>query len=90
LGTQRSPAFSKECFRAANAVRCARSPSPYSRTALSWVFIHVRWALDGDRLIVLGITSRAGMADTSGTNRDTSFMPRRWNPGRDSVHRNGK
>ena len=65
FGTQRSPTFSKECLSAANAVRWARSPSPYSLTALSWAFAHVRCASFGERLIVSGISVRVGILVSS-------------------------
>ena len=50
--------WSRECLSAANAVRCARSPSPYSSTAWSWVLTYVSCAFFGERLIVLGILRR--------------------------------
>src|SRR5829696_1868256 len=61
FGSQWSPVFSNECFTAANAVRCARSPSPYSSTAESCVLAYVSCAFFGDRLSVLGMSLRAGM-----------------------------
>src|SRR3954451_18155338 len=61
--SQWSPTFSKPCLRAENAVRCARSPSPYSFTAASWAFIQVRCAFFGDRSSVEGSSSFAGIVD---------------------------
>jgi hypothetical protein len=38
FGSQWSPTFSKECLSEAKAVREARSPAPYSRSAAVSVF----------------------------------------------------
>jgi hypothetical protein len=61
FGSQWSPTFSYECFSEENAVRCARSPSPYVWTAESCVFAQVSWAFFGERRTVEGISLRAGM-----------------------------
>src|SRR6185437_17084111 len=61
LGSQWSPTFSYECLSAENAVRCARSPSPYSSTAESCAFDQMDCACFGERLMVSGISFDAGM-----------------------------
>ena len=61
LGSQWSPTFSNECFTAENAVRWARSPSPYVSAALSCVLIQVSCAFLGERFSVPGRASRPGM-----------------------------
>ena len=66
LATQRSPTFSNECFSDANAVRCARSPSPYVSTAASCVLDQVSCAFFGDRCSVPGSSSFAGMRKSWG------------------------
>src|SRR3954454_3947700 len=60
--SQWSPTFSKLCLRAENAVRCARSPSPYSFTAESWALLQVRCAFFGERSRVEGSSSFAGIS----------------------------
>src|SRR6185369_222140 len=65
LGSQWSPTFSNECFSAANAVRCARWPSPYSFTAESCALDQVSCAFFGERCRVDGSSLLAGMALTS-------------------------
>src|SRR6266487_3350464 len=62
LGSQWSPTFSYECLSEANAVRWARSPSPYVSTAESCVSLQISWACLSLRLMVLGSSSRAGIA----------------------------
>ena len=52
----------REAASDANAVRCARSPSPYVSTAASCVFDQVSCAFFGDRRSVPGISSRAGIS----------------------------
>src|SRR6185437_11109745 len=61
LGSQWSPTFSNSCLSAENAVRCARSPSPYSSTAESCAFDQMDCACFGERLMVSGISFDAGM-----------------------------
>src|SRR6185503_7403620 len=61
FGSQWSPTFSYECLRAENAVRCARSPSPYVCTAESCVFAQVSCAFSGERRRVDGSSSLAGI-----------------------------
>ena len=61
LGSQWSPTFSYECLSEENAVRCARSPSPYVSTAESCVFDQVSCAFFGDRFRVDGSSSSAGI-----------------------------
>src|SRR5688500_16650140 len=56
FGSQWSPTFSNECFSESNAVRCARSPSPYCSTAESWVLPHVSCAFLGERCRVDGMS----------------------------------
>src|SRR5215210_3330418 len=63
--SQWSPTFSCVCFSDANAVRCARSPSPYWSTAESCVLPHVSCAFLGERWTVEGMSFLAGMFITS-------------------------
>src|SRR5690625_60477 len=65
LGTQWSPCFSYWCLTADMATRWARSPSPYSSTALSCASIQVRCAFFGDRRKVSGSSSTPGIVVTS-------------------------
>jgi hypothetical protein len=60
--SQWSPIFSNECLSAANAVMCARRPSPYSLTAESCALIHVFCAFFGERMMVDGSSLTAGMS----------------------------
>lgn len=79
FSTERSPRFSNECSSAANAVRCARSPSPYVSTAESCAFIHVRVAFSDARRSVEGSSLRAGIADllrAIGTARSPARAPK--------------
>src|SRR5699024_5312703 len=48
------------CLRAEKATRCARSPSPYSSTALSCALIQVRCAFFGDLRRVSGSSLAPG------------------------------
>src|SRR3954451_10236430 len=54
FGSQWSPTFSCVCLSAANAVRWARSPSPYCSAAESWVAPHVSRAFLPDLATVDG------------------------------------
>src|SRR5690606_12927602 len=62
FGIQRPPCFLNVRLSAANAVRWARSPSPYRSTALSCALTHVRCAFEGERRSVDGISFCPGIA----------------------------
>jgi hypothetical protein len=65
LSSQWSPTFSWACLREANAVRWARSPSPYWSTAASWVLPQVSRAFFDERATVEGMSFLAGIVITS-------------------------
>jgi hypothetical protein len=65
LSSQWSPTFSWVCLREANAVRWARSPSPYWSTAASWVLPQVSRAFFDERATVEGMSFLAGIVITS-------------------------